>query len=162
MSEHLTAGITHPKKVNPSRGSNSASRSSGHSDGFVSTSVSLVCGSRPLRFAVSRKLIIFAARFPAISEPVNNHTFRLMTTGRMARSQILLPRGTALSPGISSVHRVVYSVSTKVVPVRRFYLYAYAVPFVQHDDDGDDSHQSCYGKSAPEYLLTYTDKYAHR
>ncbi|EEU9537867.1 hypothetical protein FXI37_26485, partial [Escherichia coli] len=31
LQEHLTTGITHPEKVNPSRGSNSASRSSGHS-----------------------------------------------------------------------------------------------------------------------------------
>ena len=31
MHEHLTAGITHPEKVNPSGGSSSASRSSGHS-----------------------------------------------------------------------------------------------------------------------------------
>ncbi|HAX9773374.1 TPA: hypothetical protein JS174_004722 [Escherichia coli] len=30
MHEYLTAGITHPVKVNPSRGNNSASRSSGH------------------------------------------------------------------------------------------------------------------------------------
>ncbi|MDI0939013.1 hypothetical protein NEP59_25485, partial [Escherichia coli] len=28
LQEHLTTGITHPEKVNPSRGSNSASRSS--------------------------------------------------------------------------------------------------------------------------------------
>ncbi len=69
MSEHLTAGITHPEKVNPSRGSNSASRSSGHSGRRVRTSVSQACGSRPLRFAVSSKLIICAARSPAIRQP---------------------------------------------------------------------------------------------
>lgn len=54
------------------------------------TSVSRACGSRPLRFAVSRRLIICAARFPAISEPANNRAFRPITTGRIARSQILL------------------------------------------------------------------------
>ncbi|ALZ58841.1 hypothetical protein FORC11_p0153 (plasmid) [Shigella sonnei] len=98
VHEHLTAGITHPVKVNPSRGSNSASRSSGHSGRRVRTSVSQACGSRPLRFAVYRRLIICAARFPAISEPANSHAFRPITTGRMARSQILLSRGTAPSP----------------------------------------------------------------
>lgn len=65
LQEHLTTGITHPEKVNPSRGSNSASRSSGHSGRRARTSVSQACGSRPLRFAVSRRLIICAARFPA-------------------------------------------------------------------------------------------------
>ena len=57
VHEHLTAGITHPEKVNPSRDSNSASRSSGHSGRRIRTSVSQACGSRPLRFAVSSKLI---------------------------------------------------------------------------------------------------------
>lgn len=57
VHEHLTAGITHPEKVNPSRGSNSASRSSGHSGRRIRTSVNQACGSRPLRFAVSSKLI---------------------------------------------------------------------------------------------------------
>ncbi|MZQ11934.1 hypothetical protein GQA44_24225 [Escherichia coli] len=40
LHEHLMAGITHPEKVNPSRGSNSASRSSGHSGKRIRTSVS--------------------------------------------------------------------------------------------------------------------------
>lgn len=94
VHEYLTAGITHPEKANPSRGCNSASRSSGRR---VRTSVSQACGSRPLRFAVSRRLIICAARFPAISEPANSHTVRPITTVRMARSQILLSRGTTPS-----------------------------------------------------------------
>lgn len=49
VHKHLTAGITYPKKVKPSRGSNSANLSSGHSGRRVRTSVSQACGSR-LRF----------------------------------------------------------------------------------------------------------------
>ncbi len=95
VHEHLTAGITHPEKVNPSRGSNSASRSSGHSGRRIRTSVSQACGSRPLRFAVSSKLIICAARSPAICEPANSHDFLPRTTFLMARSHTLLSSGTA-------------------------------------------------------------------
>ena len=97
VHEHLTAGITHSEKVNPSRGNNSASRSSGHSGRRVRTSVSQACGSRPLRFAVSSKLIICAASSPVICEPENSHDFLPRTTFLMARSHTLLSSGTASS-----------------------------------------------------------------
>lgn len=120
VHEHLTAGITHPVKVNPSRGSNSASRSSGHSGRRVRTSVSQACGSRPLRFAVYRRLIICAARFPAISEPANSHAFRPITTGRMAR--LLL-----FKPGKQVIH---YRPGVPLSPLPYFFHRALSAPVI--------------------------------
>jgi hypothetical protein len=43
----------------------------------VSTSVSQASGSWPLAFAVASRLMMAAARLPAVSEPANNQFLRL-------------------------------------------------------------------------------------
>ncbi len=58
-------------RVNPSRGNNFVSRYSGHSGRRVRMFVSPACDSRPLRFAVSRRLIICAACFPSHDNPMD-------------------------------------------------------------------------------------------
>ncbi len=43
----------------------------------VSTSVSQACGSMPFALAVARRLMMAAARLPAVSEPAKSQFFRL-------------------------------------------------------------------------------------
>ncbi len=59
----------------------------------VSTSVSQACGSMPLALAVAIRLMMAAARLPAVSDPANSQFLRPMAIGRIAFSIGLLSIG---------------------------------------------------------------------
>lgn len=59
----------------------------------LSTSVTQACESCPLAFAVASRLMIAAARRPAVSEAANSQFFRPIAMGRMAFSIGLLSIG---------------------------------------------------------------------
>lgn len=94
---HLPQHLLSVSEVYPGSGNSSFSRSSDQLGSRCRTYVSHACGSNPFRFAVSSRLIICAARAPAIRDPANRHDFLPMTTVLIARLQMLLSSATAPS-----------------------------------------------------------------